>query len=125
MNFYVASGLANKEQVQYITQKLQSQGYNLTYDWTNNQRATTEKRLRSIGELEKNAVAKSDIFILLLPGGKGSHTELGMALALGKRVYIYSAEKIDKTTAPTFYYVDGVERFCGEIDGFVETIGLV
>ncbi|SEP59635.1 Nucleoside 2-deoxyribosyltransferase [Virgibacillus subterraneus] len=124
MNFYVASGFANIEQVQYVTQKLQSRGYNLTYDWTRNQRATSKQALRTIGELEKEAVLNCDFFILLLPGGKGSHTELGMALALEKRVYIYSAEMIDKTTASTFYYVHGVERFYGEINDFVEMIGL-
>ncbi|MGP4107842.1 nucleoside 2-deoxyribosyltransferase [Virgibacillus sp. L01] len=124
MNFYVASEFANKEQVQYVTQKLQSRGYNLTYDWTRNERATTERELSRIGILEKEAVLNCDFFILLLPGGKGSHTELGMALALDKRVYIYSTDMIDKTTASTFYYLHGVEHFYGAIDDFVERIGL-
>ncbi|WP_449354817.1 hypothetical protein ACUL41_00360 [Virgibacillus natechei] len=63
------------------------------------------------------------MFILLLPAGKGSHVELGIALSLEKRVYIYSAEQIEPTTASTFYFVDGVQRFNGEMDDFIGKIG--
>lgn len=125
MNFYIASSLQNKDLVQYVGLKLSSEGYKQTYDWTLNQRATTETHLHRIGTLEKNAIQACDIFILLLPAGKGSHVELGMALALKKHIYIYAAEKMDPATASTFYFVDGVKRIDGEIDKLIGSIGLV
>lgn len=125
MKFYIASSLQNKQLVKYVSMKLCSEGYSPTYDWTINQRATTVDQLQRIGTLEKNAIAACDIFILLLPAGKGSHVELGMAIALSKWVYIYTAEEMDPATASSFYYVDGVERFHGTIDDFIERIGLV
>ncbi|GGB46146.1 group-specific protein [Virgibacillus dakarensis] len=125
MDFYIASSFSNKNLVRYIAQKLIIKGFRQTYDWTKNVRADTPATLQSTGELEKNAVASSDIFILLLPGGKGSHTELGIALALGKRVYIYSEEALDPVSCPSFYFVKGVERFHGKKDDFISTIGLV
>lgn len=125
MKFYIASGFQNKPLVSYVGLKLLSEGYMQTYDWTINQRATTTEQLKRIGTLERNAIVACDIFILLLPAGKGSHVELGMALALNKRVYIYSSEKIDPVTASTFYFVDGVERFYGAVDDFIGRIGLV
>ncbi|MEN1966570.1 nucleoside 2-deoxyribosyltransferase [Lentibacillus sp. N15] len=124
MKFYIASSFTNKELVNYVRLKLITKGYQLTYDWTKNQRATTTKTLQVIGENEKKAVASCDIFILLLPAGKGSHTELGMALALDKRVYLYSPKHLDPSAATSFYFVDGVTRFYGEIDEFVQIIGL-
>lgn len=125
MKFYIASGFQNKPLVSYVGLKLLSEGYMQTYDWTINQRATTTEQLKRIGTLEKKAIVACDIFILLLPAGKGSHVELGMALALNKRVYIYSNERIDPVTASTFYFVDGVERIYGAVDDFIGRIGLV
>ncbi|MEC5425108.1 group-specific protein [Virgibacillus sp. C22-A2] len=125
MKFYIASGFRNKQVVRYVSQKLLSQGYTHTYDWTLNQRATSPEQLRKIGTLEKQAIVDCEALILLLPAGYGSHTELGMALALGKRVYIYSEKEIEPATASTFYFVDGVIRTHGDIDKFIERIGLV
>jgi nucleoside 2-deoxyribosyltransferase len=119
MKFYIASGLDNKEKVQWVRDSLLEAGHSLTYDWTKNNRATTEEQLREIGTDERNAVLDSDVVLILLPGGKGTHTELGMAIASGKKIHIYSSEKLDPTTATTFYYVDGVERFNGELESFL------
>lgn len=124
MRFYVASSFENQNMVRYVSQKLTLEGFTLTYDWTMNQRAVEPNTLHAIGEQEKNAVQNSDIFILLLPAGKSSHVELGIALGLGKLVYIYSPEKIDLETASTFYYVNGVNRFFGDIDRFISMIGV-
>ncbi|MFD2045680.1 nucleoside 2-deoxyribosyltransferase [Ornithinibacillus salinisoli] len=122
MKFYIASGLSNKELVRYVSEKLIEKGYIHTYDWTQNNRATDEETLREIGELEKKAVAESDMLIVLLPGGKGTHTELGLALALNKPVYLYSSEELDISTTTTFYFVEGVDRFHGEVDDFIQHI---
>ncbi|MEN2766829.1 nucleoside 2-deoxyribosyltransferase [Ornithinibacillus xuwenensis] len=122
MKFYIASGFDNQAAVHYVRDQLILAGHSHTYDWTKNNRATTEEALRTIGEAEKAAVADSDVFIVLLPGGKGTHTELGIALGLNKKIFIYSKEKIDVTTATTFYYVHGVEHFYGNLAEFVTTL---
>lgn len=125
MRFYIASSFQNKDMVRYVSQKLISKGFTHTYDWTVNQRATEPEHLNAIGEQEKNAVQHCDVFILLLPAGKSSHVELGIALGLGKLAYIYSPEKISPSTASTFYYVDAIKQIHGEIDDFISMIGAV
>ncbi|WP_199426109.1 nucleoside 2-deoxyribosyltransferase [Thermaerobacillus caldiproteolyticus] len=124
MKFYIASSFANKEAVRALASRLIREGFTQTYDWTKNERAATLEDLSRIGEEEKAAVMSADFFVLLLPGGKGSHVELGIALGLGKRVYIYSpdSEVNDLTATPTFYYVTKVERFTGSFDEFVEKL---
>ena len=120
MRFYIASGFKNSRNVRELSAKLQAKGFIHTYDWTKNERASSYEMLKQIGEVEKEAVANTDFLIILLPAGKGSHIEFGMALALGKRIYIYSPTEesfgFDKTS--TFYHIDGVDRFVGDMEDF-------
>lgn len=120
MKFYVASSFANIEQVRELSDELKLEGFVHTYDWTQNERANSLEALSFIGENEKQAVAGSDFLVVVLPAGKGSHIELGIALGVGKRVYLYSPTneiyEYDKTS--TFYHVEGVNKFVGTFDSF-------
>lgn len=122
MRFYIASSFANKANVRYVSTALQEAGFVHTYDWTENERAVDVSTLKKIGRIEKQAVADSELFIMMLPAGKGSHIELGMAIALHKQIFIYAADEITPAHASTFYYIDGVTHVNGEIDDFIENI---
>ncbi|WP_228116242.1 hypothetical protein [Fictibacillus phosphorivorans] len=51
MKFYVASGFQNKELVKRIGKDLQNKlQWQLTYDWTRNERAETKEDLAEIGK---------------------------------------------------------------------------
>ena len=121
MKFYIASRFKNIDQVRNLSAKLHSKGFIQTYDWTQNERAASYEALQQIGQAEKQAVANSDFLVILLPAGKGSHIEFGIALGLGKRIYIYAREKeyFDFNETSTFYHADGVQRFAGEFEDFV------
>ncbi|MGA9225484.1 MAG: nucleoside 2-deoxyribosyltransferase [Mesobacillus sp.] len=122
MNFYIASSLNNKEMVKSLADQLKMEGFYHSYDWTINDRADSMDILASIGERELSAVRNSDFLVMLLPGGKGSHIEMGIALGLGKRVYLYSPNndiyEFDKTS--TFYHVAGVTKFIGDFVSFMQ-----
>lgn len=121
MKFYVASSLANKEQVQYVSEKLKKKGYTHTYDWTKNERASTLEELQTIGEAEKKAVLESDFIIVVLPGGKGTHIELGIAIGLDKTIFLYSPDQSieDYESSCTFYHIEGVQKCFGRIEDLV------
>ncbi len=85
MKFYIASGLQNKEVVRDVANQLKEKGHIHTYDWTKNEHISTIEELREIGQKEKEAVLEADTVIVLLPGGKGTHIELGLALGQEKR----------------------------------------
>ncbi|MDJ0319958.1 hypothetical protein [Pseudarthrobacter sp. PS3-L1] len=92
--FYVASSFRNIATVRYVAQALESKGYVNTYDWTQNASvggagAITLSDLRSIGQHEKDAVKDADVVVILLPGGKGTHVELGIAIAHGRRIILH------------------------------------
>jgi predicted Rossmann-fold nucleotide-binding protein len=122
MKFYVASSFINIEQVRYVSGKLKSMGHIHTYDWTQNERASTLEDLRQIGQLERDAVKEADFVVVILPGGKGSHIELGIALGLNKKIILYSPDQsiYNFTTTSTFYHLTEVERFIGTLDELVE-----
>ncbi|WNF24875.1 group-specific protein [Mesobacillus jeotgali] len=127
--FYVASSFRNMDAVNYVTNQLVNKGYVHTYDWTKNAQGRDEKTftfedLKEIGQKEKDAVIKSDFIVVLLPGGKGTHIELGIALGLGKKTFLYSLDgaldQVEK--ASTFYHLPEVEKCYGKLDELVDKI---
>lgn len=119
--FYVASSFKNIDKVRYVSEKLRNKGYIQTYDWTKNKRATTLENLKTIGQYEKQAVIEADFIVVLLPAGKGSHIEFGIALGQGKRIFLYSlSEEVE--TASTFYHLPEVEICTGTIDDLITLI---
>ncbi|RDI39121.1 nucleoside 2-deoxyribosyltransferase [Falsibacillus pallidus] len=122
--FYVASSFRNIEQVRSISGQLKNKGYVQTYDWTDNSRASTIKDLRDIGEKERIAVKDADFIIVLLPAGKGSHIELGIALGQGKPIFLHSPDDkvMNFETTSTFYHVSGVEIVIGTTDRLFEKL---
>lgn len=125
----MASSFRNIDAVHYVTIQLTSKGYIHTYDWTKNAKAKSEKSftledLQEIGQYEKNAVLESDLVIVLLPGGKGTHIELGIALGHGKRIYLYSLDGTmdDFENTSTFYHLHEVEKCYGTLDDLINKI---
>lgn len=120
--FYIASRFGNKDTVRYVAQYLKDKGFCHTYDWTKNERALTYTDLETIGSREKCAIIESDFVIVLLPAGKGSHIELGIALGQGKKIYLYSPDKSvnDFATTSTFYHLPEVEKVVGPIEDLLE-----
>ena len=93
MKFYISSRTKEANQTKKIIQKLKSLGYSITLDWTkqtnlkpynknSKQSAIFSKRVTS-------AIKTCDSFILLTDqAGTGMHTELGIAIAEKKKIFI-------------------------------------
>lgn len=127
MKFYIASSFTNIERVRYVSNELKSKGYIHTYDWTQNGRGASLAALESIGIEEKHAVIDSDVVIILLPAGKGSHIEMGIAIGTGKKVVLYSIDKsiYDVDLTSTFYHLPEVERVVGSLDDLIKAVVLI
>lgn len=122
--FYVASSFKNIDTVRYVSNQLVNIGYIQTYDWTKPEKASTIEDLKEIGLKEKDAVMDADFIIVLLPAGKGSHIELGIALGQGKRIYLYSPNnEVNKfETTSTFYHLSEVKKCIGTIEELIEIV---
>lgn len=125
MNYYIASGLDNFAQVRELKKILDDAGWEHTYDWTVHG-AVDPDRWPPTASAEAEGVWMADVVIVLLPGGRGTHTELGIALGtvdpvvwgpdeVPTRIVIYSPDpKRDfetKGQTCVFYHHPCVERF--------------
>lgn len=94
MRFYVASGLANRVRAAKVIALLEAEGHTVTYDWTKHGDIRREGniRLSEVASNEVLGVCSAQLVLVLLPGGKGTHTELGLALAAAhnKKIVIWS-----------------------------------
>lgn len=112
MKYYIASSFLNKEIVNEIINQLDDKGFTNTYNWTLNDKASNETELKNIGQAEFEAVKKSEVLIVILPGEKGTHIEMGIALGCGIQVVIayFDDNILDINNSATFYYLDNVSH---------------
>jgi hypothetical protein len=118
MYFYIASGFMNKSLVQSLISQINKElSWSITYDWTQNNHAQTIEELQHIGIKEYEGVIKADVVIIVLPGGKGCHTELGIALGANKKIVLYDPQEKLKNLedATTFYYLPQITQWNGDV----------
>lgn len=94
---YVASSVANLEFASFVIEQLAEQGGQVTYDWTKHGsvRLWRQEDKQRVAEDETDGVCDADLLVALLPGGKGTHCEIGMALALGLKVFLFVPRYVD------------------------------
>lgn len=125
MKFYVGSGMKNSELVNYYAKKLKEIGWQQTYNWVENiNNDVSIEDMTEYAKLESQGVVDSDITIILLPAGRGAHIELGMALALNKKIFLCSSSidefSIENTVA--FYGLTNIIQLVGTADENIEKI---
>src|SRR6185312_5761738 len=83
VKFYIASRLEAAPRVRELKTILESYGHEHTYDWTVHGSVQNDGAdvIREVSEREVLGVVNADANIVLLPGGRGTHTELGIAIA--------------------------------------------
>ncbi len=118
MYYYIGSGFNNIENVRRLRDLLTAQGHTHTYDWTRNARADSVDVLRDIGEKERDAIKTSDFVVILLPAGKGSHVELGIAIGSGVPVFLHDTtdSMTNVETTSTFYHVSHVVQLTDDLE---------
>ena len=127
MKFYIASKLENHAQVRQLSAMLKQLGWTHTYDWTvhGSVKETDAETLKAVGQKEYNGVKDADLVIVLTPQGRGTHVELGMAIALDKLVYLCHEDETyfqcdDNTSA--FYWLPNVRHFVGNAEALAERL---
>lgn len=119
MKFYIGSGMKNCELINYYAKILKDNGWEQTYDWVKymSDDVTLEDIIK-YATLESQGIVDSDVVIILLPAGRGAHIELGMAMALNKKVFLCSDTieefRIENTVA--FYELPNIVRLVGTAD---------
>ena len=104
-------------------------GHEQTYDWTTHGDIRHEgaERMSEVAFNELRAVRDAELVVALLPGGQGTHTELGVALATrsNKRIILWSETgdefAFDNRTC-TFYFHPAAERVVCPFEELLEIL---
>lgn len=115
MKYYIATKLENVEFYHKVKDLLLPK-YTITYDWTTHGsvKETDKTTIRKVAINETEGIVNAKFIIALLPGGRGTHVEIGIAIALSKPVLIYSENpKVFEATKETcaFYHYPLVTHF--------------
>ena len=96
--------------------------HKLTYDWTlhGSVKSVSKRRLQEVSLKELSGIASADWVIVLLPGGKGTHVELGFAIGRGKNVILHSEDdalfELGPETNAFFHYPKLTRLTCPLVD---------
>lgn len=125
MKFYIGSGLKNCELVNYYAKVLKRNGWNQTYNWVENINDDVSiEDMTSYAKSESQGIIDSDVVIILLPAGRGAHIELGMALALNKKIFLCSEinEEFSIENTVAFYELPNIIKLIGTADENINKI---
>lgn len=125
MKFYIGSGFKNCELVNYYSKILEEKGWKNTYNWTKNiNKDISIEDLKEISKLEQKGISDSDIVIILLPAGRGTHIELGMSIALNKKIFLCTSNKEEFSIENTvgFYQIPSIVKLIGTADENIKEI---
>ena len=115
MKYYIATSLSRVTAHHTIRDTLKELGHEIVYDWTfhGSVKSVSKERLQQVATLELGAIAEADFVVVLLPGGNGTHLELGFAIAKGKKVFLHSEDPLAFELGPqtnAFYHHPDVTR---------------
>lgn len=115
IRFYVATTFDNWPEAKRYADALEAAGMTLALDWWKyhpaNMPSTFRPDLSAIALAEVAAIVSSSVLIVLMPGGRGTHTELGVAIASGASVVLVGPEVGDTDHAAVpFYWLPNVMR---------------
>jgi hypothetical protein len=115
MKFYIATSLSRMISHNTVRDNLIKCGHEISYDWTvhGSVKSVSKERLRDVALFELNGVSEADFVVVLLPGGNGTHLELGFALAREKRVFLHTEDSLMFELGPqtnAFYHHPDVTR---------------
>ena len=125
MKFYVGSGMKNCELVNDYAKLLKENGWEQTHDWVKNiSNDISKDDMIKYASLVSQGIVDADVVIILLPAGRGAHIELGMSLALNKKIFLCSTTEDDFSIENTvaFYELPKITQLVGNADDNVPKI---
>lgn len=113
IRYYIATALERAEDHRRLSDALNARGWTCTYDWTahGSVQGQGAARMAEVAEAEMRGVIGADVVIVLLPGGRGTHAEMGIAIGAGIPVVLVgdaSARLGADGREFSFYYAPGV-----------------
>src|ERR1700688_3579612 len=113
--FYIATRKDREAQANTISDALKALGWQRTFIWTA-QDVGDKDQYAMVAQQELDAIRDAEVLIVLLPGGYGTHVEIGAALALGKPVILHAPDRktLDSPYPCPFHHHPNVKLLISE-----------
>ena len=113
--FYLATRKDRSHDADTLSQALTAHGWERTYTWSALDPAKTDA-FAQVALQEIAGVRDADALIVLLPGGFGTHVEIGVALALEKPVILHAPDQktLETPYRCIFHHHPGVKILISE-----------
>ena len=109
MKIYIATALERAGDHNLLRDALRREGHELTYDWTTHGSVKGQgvDRVRSVARAEAEGARTADAVVALLPGGRGTHVEIGIAIGANVPVILVGPRELFGDGAETcaFYHL--------------------
>jgi nucleoside 2-deoxyribosyltransferase len=130
MQYYIATSLLRASAHHTVRDALKTFGHEISYDWTSHGsvKSVSKERLREVATLELDGISKTDFVVVLLPGGHGTHLELGFAIARGKKLFLHSEDpllfELGPQTNAFYHHPDVIRLVCplADVGGAVNSL---
>lgn len=113
--FYLSTKKDRSEEGGVISRALVERGWTCTFDWTSLSDSASQDFV-TLARLEIDGIRKADVVIVLLPGGFGTHVEIGAAIAFDKHIVLHSpSQGVLETPYPcVFHYHPAIKIIVSE-----------
>lgn len=103
--FYLSTRKDRLDQAAPLLEALRANGWEQTFAWSNKETRDSSE-YADIAKAELAGIREADILVVLLPGGFGTHVEIGAALAFGKRIILHAPDRktLETPYACVFHY---------------------
>lgn len=127
MKYYIATRLERHADHNAVRDRLNEAGWTCTFDWTikGSVKNVGQEPLQQAALDETQGVLDADVVIVLLPGGRGTHVELGIAIAAGKPIVLQSETGSEFTLGEetsAFYHHPQVRRVVSAVRRLAEDL---
>jgi hypothetical protein len=124
LRVYVATSLDHAHRAQAVQRELRARGHEITYDWTTHGSVQSQgdARMAEVAAAELQGVTEADVLVAILPGGRGTHIEIGVALGLGLPVVLLEQDGGYEAQC-AFYRAPGVLRYKWNDEEVVGSLG--
>ena len=134
MKFYIAGKLENADNVRRVRDALVAAGHVITYDWTvhGNVRIADDEavtladveRIYDVAQAEIDGVLDAEVVVAMLPGGRGTHVEIGIGIGAGRSI-VFHCEPEHRPVlgfgqeSSTFYQARRSVKMIGSVDQLI------
>jgi hypothetical protein len=113
--FYLSTRKDRSAEGARLSSALSKRGWECTFDWAA-LGDVGRSQYPETAQAELAGVQDADVLLVLLPGGYGTHVEIGAALAFGKSIIIHSPDQktLDTPYACVFHFHPKVKILVSE-----------